>query len=134
MIKKLIFGLITGAIVLLLIINIVLELQGKTILAEQKEVKETYAQQRQRVLGKLSQLMVLPDKEVPDILTIREGFLKLQKYPVFAKAKKGDILIMYPKYHKKMIIYDEKQHKIIDVVSLNSQPGAVTEFGDLGKK
>lgn len=110
-------------------------MQNKTTAVYSKEIKqESYGEMRQRILHELSLTMILPDKEMPDILIVNEDFFKLQKYPVFTKAKKGDFLIMYPKYHKKMIIFDEKQKKIIDIISLNYQNQSDTIFGDLGKK
>ncbi len=101
----------------------------------QKLQKENAADHRKRVLLALSKVMILPENETPDVLLIREKNETLKRIPVLRKAKTGYEIIIYPRYHKKAIIFDPKSNRIVDMLPINNLngQGSITEFGDLGK-
>lgn len=80
--------------------------------------------EKQKTIARLGQLMVLPAGEEPTIATVSDRE-KLKDQPFFAKAKNGDVLIIYTQA-RKMILFDPVADKIVDVVSINLGQSSVS--------
>lgn len=70
------------------------------------------------VLSKVGQLIDLPSDETPVIAIISDAD-KLKSEPIFAKALKGDYVLIYNKFGK-IIIYRPFTNKIIETAPLSS--------------
>ncbi|OGM96165.1 MAG: hypothetical protein A3B86_02555 [Candidatus Yanofskybacteria bacterium RIFCSPHIGHO2_02_FULL_38_22b] len=70
-----------------------------------------------KIVGRVSKLMVLPEGETPTLATVSDPE-KLQTQPFFAKAKKGDKLLLYANA-RKAILYDLENNKIVEVAPIN---------------
>lgn len=82
-------------------------LQGNSQAVVQQESKTLVAQ--------IGRLIVLPDEE-PTIATVSDPDV-LKNQPFFAKAKKGDRVLLYANA-KKAILYDPVNDKIIEVAPI----------------
>lgn len=80
--------------------------------------------EKQKVLTRLGQLMVLPVGEEPTVATISDKE-KLKDQPFFAKAKNGDVLVIYTQA-RKAILFDPVADKIVDVVSISLGQSSIT--------
>jgi len=69
------------------------------------------------VIKMVGQLIVLPEDERPTVATVSDPEL-LKDQPFFARAKKGDKVLIYTNA-KKAILYDPALNKIVEVVPLN---------------
>ena len=78
------------------------------------------------LLAKVGKLIDLPTSEQPTIATVTNPDL-IKNQPFFAKAKKGDRVILYPTA-KLAILFDETANKIINFGSINegSSPSATS--------
>jgi hypothetical protein len=77
----------------------------------------------QDIIANISEFFVLPTDEEPTVATVSDPEL-LKGQAFFAKAKKGDKVIIYAKA-KKAILYDPVARKIVDVAPINiGQPEA----------
>jgi len=70
-----------------------------------------------KVVSKVGQLMVLPEGEQPTVATVTDPD-KLKDQPFFARAKKGDRVLIYTNA-RKAILYDEVANKIVEIAPLN---------------
>lgn len=69
------------------------------------------------LLGKIGKLIDLPSDEQPTVATVTNpDLIKSQSF--FAKAKKGDRVILYPNA-RLAILYDEEANKIINFGTIN---------------
>jgi len=88
--------------------------QYQTLLARSKdpniEVKE--------LLTRVGKLIDLPVGEQPQVATVTNADM-IKSQPFFAKAKKGDRVILYANA-RLAILYDEQANKIINFGSINS--------------
>lgn len=71
----------------------------------------------------VSQLIILPENETPTVATVSDPE-RLKDQPFFAKAKKGDKVLIYTNA-RKAILYDPVDNKIVEVAPLDI--GQVTE-------
>lgn len=71
----------------------------------------------QELIEKVSKLIVLPADEQPTIATVTDPE-KLKDQPFFAKAKKGNIVLIYTNA-RKAILYDPLENKIVEVAPIN---------------
>ncbi len=71
----------------------------------------------QAAVKQVSRLMVLPDDEQPTLATVSDPD-KLKDQAFFAKAQKGDKVLLYSKSGK-AILYSVKQDKILEVSPFN---------------
>ena len=69
------------------------------------------------IIDKVSQLVLLPDGEVPTVATVADPEL-LKDQPFFAKAQKGDRLLIYTNA-KKAILYNPRSNKIVEIAPLS---------------
>jgi len=79
----------------------------------QKVVKEEI----KNLLAQISQIIVLPEGEEPTVATVTDPE-RLKDQPFFAKAKKGDKVLIYTNA-KKAILYDPQNNKIVEVAPIN---------------
>ena len=128
--------ILKAAIVLVIIIILLGVAIYSFMYFNQLQLKESNADHRKRILLALGKVMVLPEYETPDVLSIKEKNETLAKIAIFRKAKTGHEIIIYPRYHKKAILFDPKSNKIVDILPIRNLDGqgSVTEFGDLGTK
>ena len=75
----------------------------------QKEVND--------LVSKVSKLIVLPSGELPTVATVSD-LEALKDQPFFAKAKKGDKVLIYTT-SKRVVLYSVADNKILDVAPLN---------------
>lgn len=76
----------------------------------------------QTLIADVSELILLPQNEVPLIYTIDDpDFLRIQQ-PFFADATKGDILLVYPAAVK-AIIYSPERNIIVNVGVVSTETG-----------
>ena len=69
------------------------------------------------LLAQISQIIVLPEGEEPTVATVTDPE-RLRDQPFFAKAKKGDKVLIYTNA-KKAILYDPQNNKIVEVAPIN---------------
>lgn len=72
------------------------------------------------VVNKVSKHIILPQDETPTLATVSDPS-QLKGQAFFAKAKKGDQVLVYINA-KKAILYDPVQDKIIDIAPINVTP------------
>ncbi len=71
----------------------------------------------EQLVARISQLIVLPEGEVPTIATVQDPEL-LKEQPFFANAKKGDKVLIYTNA-RKAILYNPVSNKIVEVAPVN---------------
>lgn len=76
----------------------------------------------QAIVAKVGRLVVLPDNEAPTLATIADPE-QLKDQPFFARAKKGDKVLVYNQA-KKAILYDPVQDKIIEIAPITNSGGS----------
>lgn len=69
------------------------------------------------LIAKVSKLMELPTGEQPTVATVTNPDL-IKSQPFFAKAKKGNRVILYPTA-RLAILFDEQTNKIVNFGSIN---------------
>jgi hypothetical protein len=75
------------------------------------------------ILQKLGKHMILPSAQ-PTIATVVDPNLLKQKSSFFNKAKKGDVIVIYP---DKVIIFDVSTEKIVDIGLNNKENSSASE-------
>lgn len=70
----------------------------------------------------VGKLLVLPTDETPTMATVSDPE-KLKDQPFFAKAQKGDKVLIYSD-SQKAILYNPKENKIVEVAPINANLGA----------
>lgn len=80
-------------------------------------VKKSSPEELQRLVDKVSQIILLPADEVPTVATVNDLAL-LKGQPFFTNAKVGDRVLIYPKA-KKAILYNPDSNKIIEVAPVS---------------
>ena len=81
-----------------------------------KDPQRVAQEETDRLMVRGSKIIVLPENEIPTIATVNdpEG---LSNQPFFAKAKKGDKVLIYTNA-RKAILYDPENNKIVEVAPL----------------
>ncbi len=74
-------------------------------------------QEANAVVAEVAKLLVLPEGEIPTVATVADPE-KLSGQVFFAKAKKGDKVLIYANA-RKAILYDPVAKKIVEVSPLN---------------
>lgn len=89
---------------------------------------DTVAQNNDKLVAAVGQLMVLPTDEQPTIATVTD-LEKLKDQPFFANAQIGDKVLIYTSA-KKAILYRSSENKIIELAPLNlgSSPSAASSL------
>lgn len=75
-------------------------------------------QELQAVVDKVGKLVVLPEGEQPTLATVADPE-KLKGQPFFARAKKGDKVLVYNKAQK-AILYDPVLNKIVEIAPITN--------------
>ena len=70
-----------------------------------------------RIVSKVSKLIVLPEGEDPTVVTVADPEV-LKDQPFFAKAKKGDRVLIYANA-RKAILYDSENNRVVEVGPIN---------------
>ncbi len=78
---------------------------------------EVTQEENRKTVATVSKLIVLPEGENPTVATVVDPEL-LKNQPFFARAKKGDRVLIYTNA-RKAILYDPKNNKIIEVAPIN---------------
>lgn len=79
--------------------------------------KEKTKTESEILVEKVSEIMFLPNGDIPSIATVTEPE-KLQNQIFFENSKKGDKVLIYSKQNK-AILYDPVAHKIVNVSSVS---------------
>ena len=69
------------------------------------------------LVDKVSRLVLLPEKEIPTVATVSD-LEKLKDQTFFAKAQKGDKVLIYAEA-KKAYLYSVTKDRVIDIAPLN---------------
>src|SRR3989338_9841071 len=70
-----------------------------------------------KLIAQVGKLMVLPEGETPTAATVSDPE-KLKSQPFFAKAKKGDRVLIYANA-RKALLYDPESNRIVEVAPIN---------------
>lgn len=76
--------------------------------------------EQETIVSKIGKLIELPATEAPTIATVTD-ITKLNGQPFFQHAKKGDIVLIYPKANE-AILYDPIANKILELGPINNNP------------
>lgn len=79
--------------------------------------KQAAQNEAKKIVAEVGKIIDLPSGEDPIVYTVTD-ITKLKDQPFFAKAKNGDKVLFYTKA-RKVILYSEENHKIIDVAPIN---------------
>ena len=81
-----------------------------------KNPQELARQEAKNLVAEVSQLVVLPEGEIPTVATVTDPAL-LAGQPFFNQAKKGDKVLIYANA-KKAFLYDPVAKRIVDVAPI----------------
>jgi len=108
----------TVILILLVVVSGVLAAYFYNQLSALKANPQAIAQKEaSELVSRVSKLIVLPEDEAPTIATVQDPEL-LKEQPFFAKAKKGDKVLIYTNA-RKAILYDPVNNKIVEVAPVN---------------
>lgn len=86
--------------------------------ATQVSQEQASAMQLEQTVARVGRLMVLPDGETPTLATVSDPE-KLKGQLFFARAQKGDIVLIYSTA-KKAILYNPSLDKIVEIAPINA--------------
>lgn len=113
-----IIALVSIFLVLIVAISTSIYFYNKSkVTPEEDAVKELA-----RVTEMVGKLMVLPTDETPTLATVSDPE-KLRDQPFFAKAKKGDKVLIFSN-SQKAILYSPTDNKIVEVAPINTNASA----------
>ena len=112
--KNLIVTALAALFLIALVGMIYFRLQLNTLKTNPQKAAE---EEISTVVAKVSELMVLPEGEVPNMLTVTDP-AQLKDQPFFARAEAGDKVLIYTNA-RKAILYSVGNGKIIEVAPLN---------------
>lgn len=116
--KKNIWPMLFGILIIALIATTSAGVYFYLQTTQLKKNPQILAQQEvEALIGKISRLIVLPEGEIPTIATVSDPE-KLKDQPFFAKAQKGDKVLIYTNA-KKAILYSPSANKIVEVAPIN---------------
>jgi len=101
--------------ILLLLIIILTSFIGWKFYYQDKNLNNINISEKERddIISKVGKHIVLPTDEIPSLATVSD-VNQLKKYPFFAKAMKGDKVLIYS-VSKKAILYRPSEDKILEV-------------------
>ncbi|MEK7603618.1 MAG: hypothetical protein AAB461_00675 [Patescibacteria group bacterium] len=79
--------------------------------------QKVVANENKELVAAVSKLIVLPEGEEPTLATVSDPD-KLKDQPFFAKAKRGDKVLIYTN-SRKAILYDQENNRIVEVAPIN---------------
>ena len=109
--------------VLVILVGVVILSSGTTVYfyneySDLKQDPNKVAQEEvTKLVAQVGKLIVLPEGETPTVATVADPE-KLKEQPFFAKAKRGDKVLIYAGA-KKAILYDSVNNKIVEVAPIN---------------
>lgn len=87
--------------------------------------KEQAALELGAIVARVGQLMILPEGETPTLATVSDPE-KLKGQSFFARAQKGDVVLIYAAV-RKAILYSPSLDKIVEIAPINTESAATTE-------
>ncbi len=81
--------------------------------------QQTTAEEASRIVKEVEKLMLLPEGETPPVATVTDP-AKLSDQSFFVNATQGDKVLIYAA-SQKIILYNPRQNKIINVAVLSSE-------------
>ena len=87
------------------------------VAALKQDPNKTAREETERLVAQVGKLIVLPEGEAPTVATVSDPE-KLKDQPFFARAKKGDRVLIYTNA-RKAILYDVEDNKIVEVAPIN---------------
>lgn len=112
--KKISLRVLVGLLVIVLLAAAYLFMQITKLKQDPQEVARQEAEQLVAVVGKL---IILPQGELPTVATVSDPEV-LKDQPFFAKAKKGDKVLLYATA-RKAYLFDPRANKILEVAPIN---------------
>ncbi len=112
--KKISLRVLVGLLVIVLLAAAYLFMQITKLKQDPQEVARKEAEQLVAVVGKL---IILPQGELPTVATVSDPEV-LKDQAFFAKAKKGDKVLLYATA-RKAYLYDPRANKILEVAPIN---------------
>ena len=109
-----VFGVLVAALIVTTSAGAYFYLQNNNLKKNPQVLAE---QEIQALVDKVSRLIVLPEGEMPTIATVSDPE-KLKDQAFFAKAQKGDKVLIYTNA-KKAILYSPSTNKIVEVAPIN---------------
>lgn len=85
--------------------------------ALKKDPNKTTREETANLVAQVGKLIVLPEGETPTVATVSDPD-KLKDQPFFARAKKGDKVLIYTNA-RKALLYDVENKKIVEVAPIN---------------
>lgn len=82
-----------------------------------KDINTIRQNETEELLANIAKFVVLPEGETPTIATVNDPD-KLKNQPFFARAKKGDKVLIYAGA-RKAILYDPVANKIVEIAPIN---------------
>ncbi len=117
------FGIILVIVLLVSVgTSVFFYIKLKNISAQQLEQADAVG--KGNVVEQVAKLVILPENEEPTVATVLD-LEKVKDQPFFAKAKVGDVVLIYINA-RKAFLYDPKLKKLIEVASLGSKNYAST--------
>ena len=112
-------NIIFGVVVLLLMIGAYAygRSSANSSVGQGAQTQQQAQSEMQALIAKVSQLILLPTGETPTIATVIDPS-KLADQPFFARAKKGDKVLIYTNA-REAILYNPDTNKIIAVAPIN---------------
>lgn len=80
--------------------------------------KEQAALELDAIVARVGRLMILPEGETPTLATVSDPE-KLKGQPFFARAQKGDVVLIYAAT-RKAILYNPMLDKIVEIAPVNA--------------
>lgn len=85
--------------------------------ALKKDPNKVAREDTEKLVAQVGRLIVLPEGETPTVATVSDPE-KLKDQPFFARAKKGDKVLIYTNT-RKALLYDVENKKIVEVAPIN---------------
>ena len=117
-VKKLIPYLLTVAVLISAGFSVYFWNEARSLKANlQKAAQEETINLVSNLVAQVGNLIVLPEGEMPTVATVSDPE-KLQDQPFFARAQRGDKVLIYTN-SKKAILYNPESNKIVEVAPIN---------------
>lgn len=88
--------------------------------ASTEQERASAAREVQDAVARVGRHIVLPEGETPTVATVTDPS-KLAEQSFFAKAKKGDIVLLYTQA-KRAYLYDPASDKLVEVAPITTDP------------
>ncbi|MBI4158058.1 MAG: hypothetical protein HY505_00320 [Candidatus Yanofskybacteria bacterium] len=82
-----------------------------------KDPNKVAREEANNLIAQVGKLIVLPEEETPTVATVSDPE-KLKGQPFFARAKKGDKVLIYTNA-RKALLYDPESNRIVEIAPIN---------------